>query len=119
MHGFLSNRGMGEEDTKSSGASGHSVEHNMINAAARGRAKRSTFLGHDPSEYGTIAQQNAQMHENSQGLKRLGMLGHAIVDAKQRNKAEFVDNIRQRLDNPSIYGGKSGTKLHPLLQGRM
>ena len=117
MHQYLVDRAIGESDNKSSGSKGHSLEHNMINAASRNRAARSAFLGVNPADFGSITRQNNQRRNSMGGLNKLGMLGHAIVDANQAQKREYIDDRRKRFDNASIYGGKSGTKLHPLLQG--
>ena len=113
---FLRDRWMGEADRESSGPAGHGVEHNMINAVSRNRAKRSNFLGvRDPREFGDIGKQNRQRRDSAEGLGRLGTIANAIVDQNQKDKYNWVKDTRERMDTPRVYGGKSGTKVHPLL----
>ena len=113
---FLRDRWMGEADRESSGPAGHGVEHNMINAVSRNRAKRSNFLGvRDPREFGDIGKQNRQRRDSAEGLGRLGTIANAIVDQNQKDKYNWVKDTRERMDSPRVFGGKSGTKVHPLL----
>ena len=117
MHDFLINRELGQDDEVSSGDKGHSFEHNMINAAGRNRAQRGHFLSFDdPSSFGSIKKQNKQREDNAEGLNKLGLLGHAIVDSNQRKKSKWLDETRNRNDSPRIFGGKSGTAVHPLMK---
>ena len=118
MDEFLKNRNIGQGDSKSTGDQGHSFEHNMINAVARNRAQRSAFLGFGNSakDFGNVFKQNKQRAENVEGLNKLGLLGHAIVDAQQKQKYDYVKDTRDRLDTPRVFGGKSGTAVHPIMK---
>ena len=116
IHDFLTNRKIGKGEHGVVGQ-GHGIEHNLINAVSRNRAKRSSSLGHKPQN--SIGKENSNRRGMVSGVGDLGMLANALIDRRQRDKRNYIDYLRSQYDAPRIFGGKSGTKLHPLIQGML
>tara|TARA_Y100000588_G_scaffold268823_1_gene284090 strand:+ start:2201 stop:3451 length:1251 start_codon:yes stop_codon:yes gene_type:complete len=96
---------------------GHGIEHNLINSVSRNRSKRSSNLGHMPQK--SIGAENSRRIGMVMGVEKLGLLANALIDQRQRDKRNYVDYLRSEYDSPRIFGGLTGTKLHPVLQGML
>lgn len=91
---------------------GQSVEHNLIDSVSRNRNNRLLF-----ESYGEpTINEFPRSRENAQdAYTNLGTLATNMVNAAQKDKYDYVREERAKEDS-ELYGGKSGTDLHPLLQ---
>jgi len=95
---------------------GAHVEHNLIDAVSRNRNSRYLYEGHE-FDGDTIVGVNPGGYEDyGRAYGMLGQIANEVVNKQQKKNHEWVKNMRNQYDSPRVYGGKSGTKVHPLLE---
>ena len=98
------------------GDSGAYVEHNLIDAASRNRNNRYLYEGHEFDGDTVVGVNPGGYEDYGRAYGMLGQIANEIVNKQQKKNYEWVKNMRNQYDSPRVYGGKSGTALHPLLE---